>query len=365
MDEENGQSSSCFFGCFTKPNSNPNLKKSDELQPEKRVDQKGCQMQLPAKLVGKRYYDEIWATIMQEGNKQFNIYGRTGVGKTTLLAYLNNQFLLHSYDFVIFVSRSRFLTTSYLLAEIAKQIGLLNTDLGWNQKPINKKREAISSFLSGKRYAILIDDFYFRYDLDFYSSLGLLENECKIVFAYELNSRLNWLKNIQLEPLEWEDSWCLFKHHTGEFMLHDPEISSLAAKIALLCQGLPEALVKIGRLMNSNNTLEEWQNAFEILKKFDKSATGTPFSLEFPRSKFEDVAEILCDELGKNSMFKARVMVQTKPFYDFDGKFRKIRSDLGELKDALTRLGTDTEEYRHRQVIKLSIDFIDGLKSYA
>ncbi|WCJ38567.1 ATP binding GTP binding nucleotide binding nucleoside-triphosphatase [Euphorbia peplus] len=236
---------------------------------------------------------------MKNNNHVISLYGRIGVGKTTLLMYLNNQFLRHRcYDFVIYVVFSLQLSTpSAWQGEIAKQIGLLGTP-GWNEKEFEQKSEAIFDLLSGKRYAILIDDFWGT-NVNVLDKMRLpcpnCKNRCKVVVSADYNQDHTTLSDthIRVIPLAWDDACSFFKH---EAKVLDPKISSLATQVALLCQGLPKALVKIAHLMKYNKTLEEWQSAIQILEKCDHFVPGREYG---------DLAQILCDELGKNSTFSS------------------------------------------------------------
>ncbi|WCJ38566.1 hypothetical protein M5689_019621 [Euphorbia peplus] len=92
------------------------------------------------------------------------------------------------------------------------------------------------------------------------------KNRCKVVVAGDYNQDHTTLGDtyIWVMHLAWDDAWSLFKH---EAEVLDPKISSLAAQVALLCQGLPKSLVKIAHQMKYSTTLEEWQSAIQILEK--------------------------------------------------------------------------------------------------
>ncbi|XP_065865220.1 probable disease resistance protein At1g52660 [Euphorbia lathyris] len=329
MDERNDKRS--LFRCFSKP------KKS----------KKGCERLLPTTILGKQCKN-VWATVMENNSHLISIHGRIGVGKTTVLHYINNRFLQRSsYDFIIFL---RFLTPSALQGEIATRIGLSATP-GWNQKGFDQKCAAIFDCLSRKRYALLIDDFWGTTSV--FGEIGLpcpnSINKCKVVVAYCDHTFAD--THIQILPLAWEDAWCLFKQEIRDEL--DPQISSLAAQLALLCQGLPQALIQVACIMKFNTTLEEWQNAIQILENY------------VPERGYEDLARILCDELGRNSMFQARVKAQTKKpasnCYVHD-RLCKIGRGLGELKHSLAELSRPRSQ-NHR-IINQALEIVNGLSSY-
>ncbi|WCJ39361.1 Disease resistance protein (CC-NBS-LRR class) family [Euphorbia peplus] len=353
-----------LFGCLSKPKPDqqpePELKLEPELQPEpKKPIQKGCERQMPTKLVGNQC-ENIWATVMKTDSLFIGLHGRIGVGKTTVLNYLNNQFVKLSYDFVVFVALSSNLWA--LLDEIATQIGLSATHPGLNRKGIEEKSAAILNFLSGKRYAILIDDLpVIKGGFGEIRGLGLphpsSKNQCKIVFAsseYNLHHNSSFGSDtsiIQVTPLPWEDAWILFNHEIGGPAVHS-KYSSLVAKVAVLCQGLPKAIVKIGRFMQDNEFRYQWQTASEIL---DKCMAGSEFE--------DDVAEILCDALGRNNMFVARMIEPAINCYYHD-RLCKIGRGLGELKDILNILRTDSGDENERALKQSILDLVNGLISY-
>ncbi|WCJ39368.1 P-loop containing nucleoside triphosphate hydrolases superfamily protein [Euphorbia peplus] len=337
-----------LFGCFSKPKPEP----EPEPEPEKPI-QKGCERQLPTKLVGKQC-ENIWDTVVNTDTSGYiSIQGRIGIGKTTILNYLNNQFLKRSYNFVVFVALSSNLWS--LLEEIATQIGLLDTDPRWSQKGIDERRAAIFSILVGKRYAILIDDLPVIKDgFGDIQELGLPHpnsaNQSKIIFAsseFDLNHNSSIAVHtsiIQVTPLPWEDAWSLFTHEIGGLSVHS-RFSSLVVKVALLCQGLPKAIVKIGRLMQDNKTLEEWQRASLIY------VLG---------SELEN--DVSCDALSRNSLFHEGVlMVQTNepPINCYDhNQLCKIARGLGELKETLAVLNLTGTGNKSERIVDELISYI-------
>ncbi|RVW34094.1 putative disease resistance protein [Vitis vinifera] len=66
-------------------------------------------------------------------------------------------------------------------------------------------------------------------------------------------------KSIEVECLESEDAWTLFRKEVGEEILNShPDIPMLAKVVAEECRGLPLALVTLGRAMAAEKDPSNW-----------------------------------------------------------------------------------------------------------
>ncbi|CAK9141449.1 unnamed protein product [Ilex paraguariensis] len=206
----------------------------------------------------KNNFSEIWGNLKKEDVGIIGLYGLGGVGKTTLLTEVNNKFVNTTQDFdvVIWVTVSS------------------NLDLNqiWKNKRPEGKKEDICGVLSKKKFVLLLDDMWERLDL---LEVGIpLQNKqnSKIVFTTRSKmvcSQMDAQKTIEVECLPWEEAWDLFQKKVGEMTLKShPDIPELAQLVAKECDGLPLALITIGRAMAYKQTLKAWKHAIKVLKKY-------------------------------------------------------------------------------------------------
>ncbi|XP_058074733.1 probable disease resistance protein At5g63020 isoform X2 [Magnolia sinica] len=197
------------------------------------------------------------------------IYGMGGVGKTTLLNDINNQFLKRNDDFyvVIWVVVSKELNVEKIQMNIGKRLGL-----SWPENDSNNQTRAhdIRKVLSSKKFMLLLDDIWKRLDLD---KVGIphpsSQNMSKVIFTTRFEDVCGHMtadKKIKVECLPEQEAMNLFLRNVGEeAMKSHPEIPNLANSVAKECKGLPLALITIGRAMACKKTPQEWKHAISVL----------------------------------------------------------------------------------------------------
>ncbi|XP_058074778.1 disease resistance protein RPS5-like [Magnolia sinica] len=199
----------------------------------------------------------------------FGIYGMGGVGKTTLLKKINNEFLVrtHEFAFIIWVVVSKELNVEKIQKDIGQRLGL-----SWVENESNNETRArdIYKVLSNKKFMLLFDDIWERLDLEM---IGIphpnSQNKSKVVFTTRFEDvcgRMAADKKIRVNCLQEQESMNLFRQNVGdEAMISHRDIPSLAMKVAKECKGLPRALITIGRAMACKKTPQEWEHAISVL----------------------------------------------------------------------------------------------------
>ncbi|TYH29554.1 hypothetical protein ES288_A01G022000v1 [Gossypium darwinii] len=206
------------------------------------------------------------------------LYGLGGVGKTTLLNQINNKFIDMPHDYhVIWTVASQDRPIEKVQDQIAKRIGLLND--GWKSKSLDEKAGDISSILCTKKFALLLDDIWERFDLARAGvPLPTQQNSSKVIFTTRrldvcCQIQPNMDNNIKVKCLSPGEALKLFEEKVGAETLHThPDIHKLAEEVAKECAGLPLALTIIGRAMASKKTPREWEYAIEALRQSAASA---------------------------------------------------------------------------------------------
>ncbi|XP_017604289.1 probable disease resistance protein At5g63020 [Gossypium arboreum] len=238
--------------------------------------------------------EPVWKKI-EDGNVGIiGLYGIGGVGKTTLLKKINNEFSIrnHEFDSVIWVTQSK-ATKSEEFQEIVRRKLEISDDI-W-QKCSNENDRACEIFrlLSGTRFVLLLDDVQKSFFKSQLTSLGIplpnKENGSKIIFttrSEELCGYLGAEERIKVECLPPEQALSLFSMTVGEYILNShPEIPKLAEIIAARCRGLPLALLTVGTVMASRKSHYDWICAIEMLQNYPSEFSGMGEQV-FPPIKF-------------------------------------------------------------------------------
>ncbi|CAN8321580.1 unnamed protein product [Cochlearia groenlandica] len=209
--------------------------------------------------------------LTMENTGIIGLYGVEGVGKTTVLTQVNNRLLqqkANGFDFVLWVFVSKNLNLEKIQDTVREKIGFL--DRTWTSKTEEEKASKIFEILSKRRFALFLDDVWEKVDL---AKAGVPQpdgqNRSKVVFttsSEEVCKEMCAQTKIKVEKLAWERAWDLFKKNVGEETVNShPEIPKMAIEVASKCDGLPLALVTIGRAMASKKTPQEWRDALYIL----------------------------------------------------------------------------------------------------
>ncbi|KAL4368058.1 hypothetical protein GQ457_05G035020 [Hibiscus cannabinus] len=216
--------------------------------------------------------DKVWSCIMDKDVGIIGLYGLGGAGKTTLLTQINNKFSTtpNDFDVVIWALVSKDYNVGKIQDEIGGIIGISSED--WKYKTVEQKAVDINGVLRGKRFVVLLDDLWKRVDL---IKVGIpkpnQENGSKIIFttrSSDICGEMEARKKIKVKCLELEDAWKLFQDKVGDEALNShPDIPKLAKQVAEECDGLPLALITIGRAMANKTTPVEWKYAIEKLKR--------------------------------------------------------------------------------------------------
>ncbi|CAK7340517.1 unnamed protein product [Dovyalis caffra] len=223
-------------------------------------------------------FEKVMSCLCEREKSTIGIYGPGGVGKTALLTQVGNS-LLNSrlqFDFVIWVVASQDPDGERIQGDIGKEIGFLEDR--WKGKSFQEKAVEVSDVLSQKKFVLLLDDLWKPVDL---AEVGVpsRENGSKLVFSTrseELCNAMGAEEKIRVGGLTWEKAWKLFQEKVGEDTLNiHPDIPKLAETIAKMCNGLPLAIITVGRAMAFRKTLPEWHRSIEALSKATAEFSGT------------------------------------------------------------------------------------------
>ncbi|GAY62768.1 hypothetical protein CUMW_220410 [Citrus unshiu] len=198
--------------------------------------------------------EKVWRCLGEERVGIIGLYGMGGVGKTTLLAQINNKFLdtPNDFDVVIWVVVSKDMQLERIQEKIGERIGLLEN------RSLEERASGIFKILSKKKFLLLLDDVWERIDL---TKVG-------IPFPSKNTSKI-----FRVECLRDKEAWELFLDKVGEETLDSHlDIPKLAHTLAKECGGLPLALITTG--LGCKKSQEEWSYAIEILRRSASELPG-------------------------------------------------------------------------------------------
>ncbi|KAB2032952.1 hypothetical protein ES319_D05G414400v1 [Gossypium barbadense] len=238
--------------------------------------------------------EDVWEKI-EDGNVGIiGLYGIGGVGKTTLLKKINNEFSIrnHEFDSVIWVTQSK-ATKVEEFQDIVRRKLEISDDIWQMCSNENDRACEIFRLLSGTRFVLLLDDVQKSFFKSQLTSLGIplpiKENGSKIIFttrSEELCGYLGAQGRIKVECLPPEQALSLFSMTVGEDILNsNPEIPKLAEIVTARCSGLPLALLTVGSVMASRRSYHDWICAVEMLQSYPSEFSGMG-DLVFPPIKF-------------------------------------------------------------------------------
>ncbi|GMY05661.1 disease resistance protein SUMM2 [Fagus crenata] len=233
---------------------------------------------------------EVWSCLDDKNVRIIGLYGIGGVGKTTLLKMINNEFRnqSHNFDVVIWVVASKEVNMEKIQEVIRKKLEI--SDQIWDGKSEEERPGEILRVLRTRRFMLLIDDIWEQIDL---ANLGIPllnhENLSKVVFttrSKDVCGLMEAERRIKVECLAREEALNLFQKKVGEETLRShPDIPELAKIAAEECEGLPLALITIGRAMCSKKTPRDWNHAISVLRSFPSEFSGMGNKV-FPVLKF-------------------------------------------------------------------------------
>ena len=266
--------------------------------------------------------EKAWHSLMIGERRTLGLYGMGGVGKTTLLACINNRFLevVNEFDVVIWVVVSKDLQNESIQDQI---LGRLSLDKEWKQETENERVSRIKNILNRKKFLLLLDDLWSEVDLN---KIGVppptQENGSKLVLttrSKEVCKDMEVDDMMEVVCLSPDEAWELFQQKVGENPIkshHD--FLPVARKIAEKCCGLPLALCVIGKAMACKETVQEWRHAIHVLNSSSHEFPGMEEKilsiLKFSYDSLKDEKVKLCFlycslfpedyEIGKETLIK-------------------------------------------------------------
>ncbi|KAK9001653.1 hypothetical protein V6N11_083432 [Hibiscus sabdariffa] len=210
-----------------------------------------------------------------------SVVGMGGLGKTTLVANtFNKQVVKQHFDCCAWITVSQQYVVTELFNSMIKELygkakEKINPAINLGSLSYRELVESLVDFLQPRRYLIVIDDVWStKFWQDISITLPANMNGSRIflttrkeeVASFEFGTA----KHIhRLKPLPFDESLDLFckKAFFGKGGQCPPYLVSSARNLVAKCEGLPLAIVSLGGLMASKNTIAEWNGVYKNLHR--------------------------------------------------------------------------------------------------
>ncbi|KAL5708262.1 hypothetical protein ACHQM5_019078 [Ranunculus cassubicifolius] len=225
------------------------------------------------------------------------VYGMPGVGKSTLvLAVADHMKKLKIFDEVVVVKLFPNPDMKSIQDDIAKQ---LNLKFEADENVVSRKNSLLRRLDRDPQTLIVLDNLWERVEL---TEMGVpYESKyCKVLFTTRnrnvCNSMETW-NQIEVKLLLLEESMQLFRRKAGD-IVDTFEFGIVARELVNECQGLPLALVTLGRVLH-NKKLVIWEDTRRKLWKscltaLDVVLTCIEISYEYIQSKEQKLCFLFC-----------------------------------------------------------------------
>ncbi|KAJ6301193.1 hypothetical protein OIU77_015495, partial [Salix suchowensis] len=193
------------------------------------------------------------------------LYGMGGVGKTTLVKEVGRRAKeTQLFDEVLLATVSQNPNVMDIQDRMAESLGL-----HFDERTTERRANLLWQRLkTEKKLLVILDDVWKAVNLkEIGIPVGDDHRGCKVLLTTRLRnicSEMECQQKVFLRILSENEAWALFKINAG-LRDEDFKLNTVAKKVARECQGLPIALVTVGRALRDKSTVE-WEIASKELK---------------------------------------------------------------------------------------------------
>ncbi|KAL3612620.1 hypothetical protein D5086_003640, partial [Populus alba] len=309
----------------------------------------------------KEAFKQIMEALKDDSVNMIGLYGMGGVGKTTLVKEVGRKAKeLQLFDELLMATVSQNPNVIDIQNRMADMLGLKI-----EEKSKEGRAARLWKRLQGKKMLIILDDVWEYIDL---KGIGIPfdvdHGGCKILLTTRRQgvcSSMVCQQRVLLSPLTEKEAWDLFRINAG---LRDGNstLNTVAREVARECQGLPIALVTVGRALRDASALQ-WESASRQLKESqfarmeqidEKNNAYTCLKLSYDYLKLEETKScfVLCclfpedydipiEDLSRYAVGYG-LHQDAEPIEDAR---KRVYVAIENLKDCCMLLGSETEEH--------------------
>jgi hypothetical protein len=309
----------------------------------------------------KEAFEQIMKALKDDTVNMIGLYGMGGVGKTTLVKDVARRAKeLQLFDEVLMATLSQNPNVTGIQDRMADSL-----DLTLLKKSKEGRANELWQRLQGKKMLIVLDDVW--KDIDFQEigiPFGDAHRGCKILLTTRLEDickNMACQQKVFLSLLSENEAWALFKINAG---LHDEDsdLNRVAKEVAIECQGLPIALVAVGKALKDKSK-NEWEVASEELKKSqsrhmekfdDRRNAYACLKLSYDYLKYKEIklCFLLCCLFPEDYDIPIEELMRYVVGYglyqdvkSIEGARKRVYVEIENLKGCCMLLGTETEEH--------------------
>ncbi|XVE80367.1 hypothetical protein DITRI_Ditri14bG0134200 [Diplodiscus trichospermus] len=213
----------------------------------------------------KAAFNGIIKALSCNGVNIIGLYGMPGVGKTTLAEVVGKQAIEQRlFDKVVICTVSQTPNINEIQNKIAD---ILDLELKKTTEG-GKAEELWRRLKDEKKILIIVDDVWNRLELKRIGiPFGTEHEGCKILLTTrreQVCTEMNCQERFPLKTLSYSEAWALFQDNAG-LENASPTLIDVAKKVARECNGLPLAIVTMGRALK-DETLDGWEIVNQRLK---------------------------------------------------------------------------------------------------
>eukprot|EP00258_Populus_trichocarpa_P033498 XP_024449517.1 probable disease resistance protein At1g61300 [Populus trichocarpa] len=309
----------------------------------------------------KEALEQIMKALKDDNVNMIGLYGMGGVGKTTLVKEVGRR------------AKESQLFPEVLMATVSQNPNVIGIQdrmadslhLKFEKTSKEGRASELWQRLQGKKMLIILDDVWKHIDLkEIGIPFGDDHRGCKILLTTRVQGicfSMECQQKVLLRVLPEDEAWDLFRINAG-LRDGDSTLNTVAREVARECQGLPIALVTVGRALRGKSRVQ-WEVASKQLKESqfvrmeqidEQNNAYTCLKLSYDYLKYEETKScfVLCclfpedydipiEDLTRYAV-GCGLHQDTEPIEDAR---KRVSVAIENLKDCCMLLGTETEEH--------------------
>jgi len=309
----------------------------------------------------KEAFEQIMKALIDDKVNMIGLCGMGGVGKTTLVKEVGRRAKeLQLFPEVLMAAVSQNPNVTDIQDQMADKLGL---DIKEKSKEgrAGRLRQRLKQV---EKMLIILDDVWKHIDLkEIGIPFGDDHRGCKILLTTRLQgicSSMECQKKVYLRVLSEDEALVLFRINAG-LRDGDSTLKKVAREVATECQGLPIALVTVGRALRDKSAVQ-WEVAFEELKNSKSSLlreqideivyARLKLSYDYLKHKETKLCFLLCCLFPKDCNIPIEDLTRYAIGYglyedvkSIDDARKQVYAGIQDLKAHSMLLGTETEEH--------------------
>ncbi|XP_011010323.1 PREDICTED: probable disease resistance protein At4g27220 [Populus euphratica] len=303
----------------------------------------------------------IMKALKDDNVNMIGLYGMGGVGKTTLVKEVGRR------------AKESQLFPEVLMATVSQNPNVMGIQdrmadslhLKFEKKSKEGKASELWQRLQGKKMLIILDDVWKHIDLkEIGIPFGDDHRGCKILLTTRVQgicSSMGCQQKVLLRVLPEDEAWDLFRINAG-LRDGDSTLNKVAREVARECQGLPIALVTVGRALR-DKSLDQWELASRELKESqfgrmeqidEQNNAYTCLKLSYDYLKYAETKScfVLCCLFPEDCDIPIEELTRYAVGYGLhqdaepiEDARKRVSVAIENLKDCCMLLGSETEEH--------------------